>query len=71
MPVQAHIVGYIIKFIVAHLLQPFPPTSDLLVNIHGCLGHYFVSFLCASHQRKVLSLGDSFMAVRKWTLLSQ
>ena len=64
MPVQAHIVGYIIKFLVAHLFQPFPPTSDFLVNLHGSLGHYFVSFLCAPHQRKVPSLGDSFMAVR-------
>ena len=62
-PVQAHVVGNIVEFLAGNIVQTLAAISKLLVNLQGFLGHFFVGILSAAHQREVVALRDSLVAV--------
>ena len=63
-PVQAHVVGDVVKFLATDVIQTLAAISKFLVNLQGFLSHLLVSIFRAAHQRKVISLRDSLVTIR-------
>ena len=63
-PVQAHVMGYVVKFLTTDVIQTLAAISEFLVNLQGFLSHLLVSIFRAAHQRKVISLRDSLVTIR-------
>jgi len=60
---QTHLVGDVVKFLVADIFQLLAARPELFVDLDGMLGHLIVSLLRTADECKVWSGGDALFTV--------